>query len=225
MPQNATARGEIFVLDDDAAMRETLTIALQEDGYDVICFVDGAALLSLARTRIPACIFLEVRIPGKSGLEILKTLHAENYPAPVFVISGQGDIPMAVDAIRNGALDFIEKPHRSSEIVARVKAAIGTLSRQLPNRNSSPKIPILHLPGREPLTRRERDVLAQLADGASNKQAGRQLGLSPRTIEGHRAKIMKKVGVRNLAELVRRVLSESRNSALSWEGPAESSDA
>src|SRR5471032_161343 len=106
MSENTTSRGEIFVMDDDAAMRETLSIALQQEGYEVICFADGDALLSLARTRVPACIFIEVRIPGKCGLDVLKKLHAENYPAPVFVISGQGDIPMAVDAIKNGAHDF-----------------------------------------------------------------------------------------------------------------------
>jgi FixJ family two-component response regulator len=223
MPQDAVFRAEIFVMDDDAAMRETLSIALREEGYDVICFADGAALLSLARTRIPACIFLEVRIPGKSGLDILKKLRAEGYPAPIFIISAQGDIPMAVDAIRNGALDFIEKPFCSSEIIALVKAAIGTLS-QPHNGDGGSKISSLHLPGRQPLTRREREVLARLAVGASNKEAGRQLGVSSRTIEGHRANIMKKFGVRNAAELIRRVLGESRNSSAVWGGPTEPGD-
>jgi FixJ family two-component response regulator len=210
MSQNTASRGEIFVMDDDAETREILSVALQEEGYEVICFADGAALLSLARTRIPACIFLEVRIPGKSGLDILRKLRADNYPAPVFIISGQGDIPMAVDAIRNGAFDFIEKPPCSSAMTARIKAAIGTLS-QLQNESPCAKISSLQIPGREPLTRREREVLARLAVGASNKEAARQLGVSSRTIEGHRANIMKKVGVRNAAELIHRVFSEGRN--------------
>jgi FixJ family two-component response regulator len=210
MPPNPASRGEIFVVDDDAAMRETLSVALQEEGYEVICFADGAALLSLARTRTPACIFLEVRNPGQSGLELLKKLRAEDYPAPVFIISGQGDIPTAVEAIRNGALDFIEKPSCSGEMIARVKAAIGTLS-QLQSQSPCAKISSLHIPGREPLTRREREVLARLAVGASNKEAARQLGVSSRTIEGHRANIMKKVGVRNAAELIHRVFSAGRD--------------
>jgi FixJ family two-component response regulator len=209
MPLNADARPEIFVIDDDAAMRETLSIALREEGYDVICFADGAALLSLARTRTPACMFLEAGIPGKSGLDVLKKLRAEDYLAPVFITSGQGDIPMAVDAIKNGALDFIEKPFRSDEIVARVKAATDAFSR-LPGGDIDSNISSLQFPGREPLTRRERDVLVQLAKGASNKKAGRLLGLSSRTIESHRANIMKKMGVRNAAELVHFVLSEGR---------------
>jgi FixJ family two-component response regulator len=210
MPQHADSRGEIFVVDDDAQMRETLSAALQQEGYDVICFADGTALLSLARTRIPACIFLEVRNPGKSGIDILKRLRAEDYPAPIFVISGQGDIPTAVEAIRSGALDFIEKPRCGAEMIARVKAAIGSLS-QAQHDSPCAKISSLHMPGREPLTRREREVLARLAVGASNKEAARQLGVSSRTIEGHRANIMKKVGVRNAAELIHRVLSEGRN--------------
>jgi FixJ family two-component response regulator len=224
MLRNGASRGEIFVMDDDAAVRETLSVALQEEGYDVICFADGAALLSLARNRIPACIFLEVRLPGKSGLDILKQLRAKDYPAPIFIVSGQGDIPMAVDAIRNGALDFIEKPYRSSEIIARVKAAIGGPS-HFCRSDDSATICSLHLPGREPLTRREREVLARLAVGASNKEAAQQLGLSPRTIEGHRSNIMKKIGVRNAAELIHRVLSESRGSYPLWEGAAETGDA
>jgi FixJ family two-component response regulator len=206
---DTASKGEIFIMDDDAAMRETLSDALQEEGYEVICFADAAALMSLARSRIPACIFLEVRNPGKAGLDVLKKLRAEDYPAPIFVISGQGDIPTAVDAIKHGALDFIEKPIRSSEIIARIKAAIGSFS-QLGSEDNLPKIAALHLPGCAPLTRREREVLARLADGASNKEIARQLGVSSRTIEGHRSSIMKKIGVRNAAELIRRVLGESR---------------
>ena len=122
MSDKAGSRGEIFVVDDDPAVRDTLSMVLSAGGYKVICFADGAALLSVARSRTPACILLDVHIPGKSGLDILKELHGEDYPAPIFMISGQGDIAMAVSAIKNGALDFIEKPFRGSEIVARLKA-------------------------------------------------------------------------------------------------------
>ena len=205
---NTAARGEIFVMDEDVTMRENLALALQEAGFDVVCFADGAALLSRARVRTPACMFIEVRNPDQSGLDILRKLRTEDYPAPIFIMSGHGDIPMAVDAIRNGALDFIEKPFRSSDIVARVKAVIGEPSPRRAAGNRS-KILSLHLPGSEPLTRREQDVLEQLAAGVSNKEAARQLGLSSRTVEGHRANIMKKIGVRNATELIRRVFSHS----------------
>jgi FixJ family two-component response regulator len=212
MAEKALSRGEIFVVDDDPAVRDTLSMVLSAGGYQVICFADGAALLAVARTRTPSCILLDVHIPGKSGLDILKELHGEDYPAPIFMISGQGDISMAVNAIKSGALDFIEKPFRGSEIVARLDEAIEAYARRQAENNSASRIATLHFPGREPLTRREREVLEQFTAGASNKEAGRHLGISPRTIEDHRANIMKKLGARNAADLVRIVMTTSRQS-------------
>src|SRR6202030_3664556 len=180
-------------------------------GYQVICFADGAALLVVARSRPPSCILLDVNIPGKSGLDILKELHGEDYPAPIFMISGQGDIAMAVSSIKSGALDFIEKPFRGSEIVARLDEAIDAYARRQ-SQNSGSNIATMHFPGREPLTRREREVLEQFTAGASNKEAGRHLGISPRTIEDQRANIMKKLGARNAADLIRIVMTVARQS-------------
>jgi len=210
MGEKSGSRGEIFAVDDDPAIRDTLSMVLTTAGYQVICFADGAALLSVARTRTPACILLDVHIPGKSGLDILRELHGEDYPAPIFMISGQGDIAMAVSAIKNGALDFIEKPFRGTEIVSRLNEAIEAYKRRQAE-NSASRIATLHFPGRDPLTRREREVLEKFTAGASNKEAGRQLGISPRTIEDHRANIMKKLGARNAADLVRIVMTASRH--------------
>src|SRR5262245_42773298 len=154
MSDKTGSRGEIFVVDDDPAVRETLSMVLSAGGYEVVCFADGAALLSVARSRTPACILLDVHIPGKSGLDILRELHGEDYPAPIFMISGKGDISMAVSAIKSGALDFIEKPFRGSEIVARLNEAIDAYARR---RSGSPgsNIQSLHFPGREPLRSEE----------------------------------------------------------------------
>jgi two-component system, LuxR family, response regulator FixJ len=206
MSWKATSRGEIFVVDDDIATREALSGALVAAGYEVICFADGAALLSQIRSRIPACVFLEVRMPEGNGLDLLKKLREENCPAPIFVTSANGDIATAVEAVRSGAVDFIEKPLGGDDVVERMEAAIEELAQ------SGDELPdiVMHLPGCEPFTRREREVLARIAVGETNKETARKLGLSSRTIEGYRASIMRKVGARNAAELLHRVLSQRR---------------
>jgi FixJ family two-component response regulator len=202
------AAGEIFIVDDDPAIHTALSMVFSREGYQVTSFFDGASLLSATRSRTPVCVVLDVHIPGRSGLDILRELNAQNYPAPIFIMSGQGDIPMAVEAIRYGALDFIEKPFRGSEIVTRVREAIEALKRRRVDEKASDTFKF-HVPeGREPLTPRESEVLALFVAGASNKEAGRQLGISPRTIEVHRARIMEKLGAKNIADVIRIVMSQ-----------------
>jgi FixJ family two-component response regulator len=209
MRWNAISKGEIFVIDDDAAARETLTESFQKKGYDVISFANGAALLSYARTRTPVCVFVAVGASDRSGFEVLKKLRSESCPAPIFITSAEGCVPMAVDAIRNGAFDFIAKPFHGNDIVIRLDAALGEVSRSAVE--DVPNIPLC-IPGSEPLTSRERDVLGRLVFGETNKEIARQLGLSARTVEGYRASIIRKAGVRNSSELLRRVLSQHRHS-------------
>jgi FixJ family two-component response regulator len=199
---------EVFVVDDDDAVRGTLSRMLVSAGFEVICFADGAALIEVARKRCPSCILLDVHIPGKSGIDILKDLQAEEYAAPIFIMSGKGDIATAVSAIKSGALDFIEKPFRGSELVQRLNDAISAYARRQAEGFVS-KSSLLQFPGREPLTRREREVLEQFASGVSNKEAGRQLGISPRTIEDHRATIMRKLGAKNATDLIRILIATS----------------
>jgi len=194
--------GEVFVVDDDPMVLNALTVFLTREGYQVAGFSDGASFLDAARSRTPICIILDVQMPGLTGIDLLKALKAEDYPAPVFIVSGSGDIPTAVEAIKNGAFDFIEKPVKASTVVTRVREAVDAWSR----RHSNGNLPHA-FPGHEQLTARERDVLGQIAAGSSNKQAGRELGISPRTIEVHRARIMEKLGARNAADLMRIVLS------------------
>jgi two-component system response regulator FixJ len=203
MPESNDADGEIFVVDDDPGIRETLRIVFTKEGYRVSSFGDGKSFLEAARARVPACILLDVQMPGRSGLDVLRELNAQQFPAPILIISGHGDIPMAVEAIKNGALDFIEKPFRASDVAARVRDAIEAKARREADagdlRNAA-------FPGHDQLTPREKEVLSQLAAGASNKEAGRHLGISPRTVEVHRARIMEKAGAKNAADLVRIVL-------------------
>jgi FixJ family two-component response regulator len=208
MNQQIAAPGEIFIVDDDPAVRDALSVVFSLEGYRVTSFAEGASLLGAARSTTPACILIDVHMPGMSGLDVLKKLNAQHYAAPIFIISGQADIPMAVDAIKHGALDFIEKPFDANTVVARVREAIEAWVRRAENGYGD--ILSHQFPGHDLLTPREREVLGQIAGGASNKEAGRTLCISPRTIEVHRARIMEKLGAKNAADLVRIVLSEGR---------------
>jgi FixJ family two-component response regulator len=207
MTEKAICRGEIYVVDDDAAARETLSSTLQDAGYEVIHFADAAALLTETRVRVPACIFVDAHVEGRP-LDLLKRLRIEDCPAPIIVASSHGNISMAVDAIRSGAFDFIEKPFRVGELVACVGAAIG--ERVRPEGWEHVNRLTLQLPGQGYLTPRERQVFAFIALGKTNKEMAHQLGLSARTIEGYRAGIMRKVGVKSASALVRRVLDQKR---------------
>ncbi len=194
----------IYIVDDDPAVRDALSVVFEMEGYRVSGYATGDAFLEAAKTHQPACVFLDVHMPGRSGIDILKTLNADHYPAPIFIISGQGDIPMAVTAIKYGAFDFIEKPFDADAIVRRLQEALDAQARRA---GEDPKSVAHDFPGRDLLTPRELEVLGQITGGASNKEAGRHLGISPRTIEVHRARIMEKLGARNAADLVRIVLT------------------
>src|ERR1700739_1510489 len=115
---------EVFIVDDDYLVCEALSIVLADAGFQVATFADGESFLEVVRWRAPQCVLIDVHLPGCSGLELLKTLNARRYRAPIFVISGRGDIPTAVEASRNGALDFIEKPFDSAIVAARVRDAV-----------------------------------------------------------------------------------------------------
>jgi two-component system response regulator FixJ len=198
----------IHIVDDDPAIRDALSLVFDMEGYAVDTFDNGDAFLDAVGSTTPNCVILDVHMPGQSGIEILRRLHGTGFAVPVFVISGQGDIPMAVEAIKQGAHDFIEKPFDADTVVTRVRDAIAAVETAA----APPEHPAGAFPGAETLTPREREVLKEITAGASNKEAGRTLGISPRTIEVHRARIMEKIGARNAADLVRIVLSR--------EGPA-----
>ena len=206
MPGNMLSKGEVFVIDTDATSREQPSTALQQSAYDVICFADGASLLSQAKARMPACVLLEMP-PDRSALDVLRRLREENCMAPVLVTSANGSIAMAVDAIKSGAADFIEKPFRTHDIVGRINAAIDESAQPASRRQR-------WLPGCDPLTAREGDVLALLAAGLTNKGIARRMHLSARTVEGYRASILKKAGAKNVTDLLRRIYGQGSPSQL-----------
>jgi len=196
MQADPAIAGEIFIIEDDAEARATLTGALTPAGYEVICFVDGSGLLARAKIRTPLCVFLDVGIHDKCRFGLLDKICAESWRAPVFASSVEASIPLAVEAVRRGAFDFIAKPFDGSDIVARVHAAL---------LETCPYGEFPTKPGSTGarLTAREWDVLERIALGESNKQIARRLGLSSRTVEDYRANILRKTGAGNTTELVR----------------------
>jgi FixJ family two-component response regulator len=194
----------IYIVDDDPAVRDALSVVFQLEGFNVSAFDSADSFLDVIQTSPPAPILVDVHMPGRSGIDLLKVLNAEHYGAPIFIISGQADIPMAVSAIKLGAFDFIEKPFDADTVVERVRMALAASRNKAEQSGGTIANDFV---GKALLTPRELEVLGQITGGASNKEAGRQLGISPRTIEVHRARIMEKLGARNAADLVRIVLT------------------
>jgi FixJ family two-component response regulator len=219
MPVPTWISSDLFVVDDDASMRDALSVVFTLAGYRVALFADAEPFLAAARAKTPAAVLLDLHLPGKSGVAVLKELDAVHYPAPIFIVTGDGDVAHAVEAVKCGAFDYVVKPLDARLLVTRVGNAIAAAARRhaRPDADSAG----LQFPGQTLLTPREQEVLAQIAGGASNKEAGRKLGISPRTIEVHRARIMDKIGARNAADLVRIVLGGSpRNGHVPGAGSA-----
>lgn len=210
----ASGSSDLFIVDDDAMMRDALSVVFTLAGYRVTEFVDGETFLAVASVRTPAAVLLDLHLPAKSGLTVLRELDARTYPAPIFIVTGDGDVSSAVEAVKSGAFDYLVKPLDARSIVARVRSAVTTFARR--DGSAAGKIGLpADFRGQSLLTPREREVLTHIAEGASNKEVGRRLGISPRTVEVHRARIMEKTGARNAADLVRIVLSGGDGRALS----------
>lgn len=198
---------EILIIDDEPRDSGPLAAIFRSEGFCVATFEDGDLFIGAVRARPAACLILDVNMPERSGLEVLKEIDAANHDALVVVLSGVVTIPIAVEAVKLGAFDVIEKALDPQIIVERTR----TLMRAWKIWRDNARARSMAFPGVERLSQRERDVLAEITAAASNKEAGRSLGLSPRTVEAHRAHIMQKLGAKNTADLVRLVL-RSRSS-------------
>ncbi|MCV6574279.1 MAG: response regulator [Cohaesibacter sp.] len=195
----------IHIVDDDPAVRDALSVLFELEGYQVETFADGDEFLARLKDTSPSAVLLDVHMPGRSGLQVLEEMSTRHCSSPVLIISGQGDIPMAVAAIKQGAHDFIEKPFDGTAVVERIETMIEAVQKGAKDDENA--LINWTFPGADHLTPRERDVLLQITQGASNKEAGQSLAISPRTIEVHRARIMEKLKARNTADLVRIVLT------------------
>lgn len=182
-----------YIVDDDAALRRTMERMLAESGIVIEQFDSAGKFLDGYSERPMGCVLLDVRLPDLSGLDILEHI-ADLGPAnPVIMVSGFGDIPTAVRAVKTGALDFLQKPFRKEQLLRVVQKAFERIEQAAVEGQDF-----------ETLTPRERDVLTALQDGAQNKIAAAALGLSPRTVEMHRARIFRKLGVTNLTQALMR---------------------
>jgi two-component system response regulator FixJ len=192
----------IYVVDDDEAVRDSISVLMESAGYQVEVFELAWAALDRCRVRRPDCILSDVRMPGMDGIEFQKELTENGIDVPVVIMTGHGDVRLAVRAMKAGALDFIEKPFDDHAVLASIQEAITkNAARQ------APKPVDAELAARlETLTAREREVLDLLVAGDPNKVIAYRLQISPRTVEIHRARVMEKMRAKSLPELVRMAL-------------------
>jgi two-component system, LuxR family, response regulator FixJ len=192
----------VFIVDDDEAVRNSLRLLVKSVGLTAVALVSAQEFLASYDPLQPGCLVLDVRMPGMSGLELQQQLNLRGAVIPVIFITGHGDVPMAVEAMQQGAFDFLQKPFRDQDLIDRIQRA---LEKDRANRAELGK----HSRLRErhgALTPREREVLALVMSGKANKVMAADLGLSQRTVEVHRARVMEKMGAASLAHLVRMVL-------------------
>ena len=204
------AEPTVFVVDDDVAMRESTRFLVESVGLLVETFERAQDFLERYDPNRPGCLVLDVRMPEVSGLELQERLVEYGANIPVILITGYGDVPMAVRAMRNGALDFIEKPFSDQHLIDRIQEAIER-DRVCRNDRMDRESVSVRMSA---LSARENQVLDRVVDGKANKVIAAELGLSPKTIEVHRARLMKKLRVGSLAELVRLAVEHRQSTQL-----------
>jgi two-component system, LuxR family, response regulator FixJ len=194
--------GTVHIIDDDDALRESLAFLLGTARIDVVTHASAAAFMEAIPGANLSCVITDVRMPGMSGIDLLKRLREMKIDVPVIVITGHGDVPLAVEAMKVGAIDFLEKPFDDQVLLASVQAAIERQGGEI-KRNAER----VEIEGKlAALSNRERDVLGGLVAGRANKQIAFDLGISPRTVEIYRANLMNKMQAGSLSDLVRMAL-------------------
>jgi two-component system response regulator FixJ len=189
----------VYLVDDDDAVRRSASFMLKTSGFEVRTFSSGLALLKDIRHLDPGCILLDIRMPDMDGLQVQQALNNQGVAMPVIVLTGHGDVATAVRAMKSGASDFLEKPFEKASLIEAIGRACEMLERH-DAASASEREANLRIAA---LTPRERDVLRELARGHPNKTIAFDLGISPRTVEVHRANVMNKLDVRSLSEALR----------------------
>jgi RNA polymerase sigma factor (sigma-70 family) len=205
MSENTSSKATVFVVDDDQAMRNSLKWLIESVGVPVESFASADEFLAHFQSGRAGCLVLDVRMPGMSGLELLEHLAQKGLRIPAVIITGHGDVPMAVRAMKSGAVDFIEKPFNDEALLDAIRRAIAFEEQQRSQYSEHRQIKerLAHL------TPREHEVMDMVCNGKSNKEIANTLGVSAKTIEAHRARVMEKMQAGSLAELVRMSLTVS----------------
>jgi two-component system response regulator FixJ len=189
----------VHLVDDDEAIRRSAGFMLKTAGFHVLSYESGTKLMESAPDLEPGCVLLDIRMPGMDGLEVQQALKAKGVALPVIIMTGHGDVSLAVQAMKAGAVDFIEKPFEKAVLLSAIDQGIERLERSSANRERADEAAVRL----QVLTPREREVLDGLARGLPNKTIAYDLGISPRTVEIHRANLMNKLDVRSLSEALR----------------------
>ena len=197
------AEATVFVVDDDPALLRLIRKLVETSGRTVETYASAGEFLENCKSDRPGCLVLDVRMPGMSGLALQERLAVDAISLPILIITGFGDVPVAVQAMRQGAFDFIEKPFSGQMLIDRIEAALQEDARRRRDRGERDEIKRRV----QLLTPREKQVMDLVVQGRPNKSVGTALGLSPKTVEVHRANVMKKMAAGSLAELVRMVLA------------------
>jgi two-component system response regulator FixJ len=194
-----TTRGKVYVIDDDGAMRDSLDFLLGSADFEVKLFESAQHFLDALPGIEFGCVVSDVRMPGMDGIELLKRLKTDGSPLPVLIMTGHGDVPLAVEAMKLGAADFVEKPFEDDRLIAMITLALTQAAS-----GARTEAMALDLAARvTSLSARERQVMEGLVAGLSNKMIAREYDISPRTIEVYRANVMTKMQAGSLSELVR----------------------
>ncbi|MBY0564609.1 MAG: response regulator [Hyphomonadaceae bacterium] len=192
----------VHIVDDDAAMRESIAFLLASAGIQSCTYASADALLAGSASLDRGCILTDVRMPGMSGLDLVRELKARRVLNPVVVITGHADVALAVEAMKAGVVDFLEKPFSDEVLLRAVRAACARVDDEAAKSRASAAVDERY----RNLTQREREVFEAIAGGDSNKEAARRLGISPRTVEIYRANVMAKMQAETLSDLVRMAL-------------------